>query len=221
MLVFNSQNAGSKNKFIPFLSRLVKKDVLIILLFSFLVIISTNKLNAQSNDDCLTCHSDSTLTMEKNKKQVSLFVDASVLSHSAHQKVQCIACHVGFNIDNTPHKENIQPIDCKSCHKDAAIKHPFHPQMLKANSVTGKEDVNCKGCHGTHNVISPKTPGSKFYYTNLVEACGNCHSSEKQQFLTSAHANGLRENVKGAPNCFTCHKNQITSVTISSNRICF
>ncbi len=214
MFVFSPQKVSSNIKLSSYLKRILKKDFYFIILILILLITSTDKLNAQSNDDCLTCHSDSTLTMEKNKKTVSLYVDADVLSHSAHAKLQCIACHVGFDINNTPHKENIQPIDCKSCHKDAALKHPFHPQMLKANTVTGKEDVNCKGCHGTHDVISPKVPGSKFYNTNLVEACGNCHKKEKQEFLTSAHANGLRENVKGAPNCFTCHKNQITSVTI-------
>jgi cytochrome b subunit of formate dehydrogenase len=181
----------------------------------FLLVLTTSvKINAQTNDDCLTCHSDSTLTMVKNKKTVSLFANANTLSHSAHQKLQCIACHVGFDINNTPHKANIQPIDCKSCHKDAALKHPFHPQMMKANSVTGGVDVNCKNCHGTHDVISPKTPGSKFYYTNIVDACGNCHKSEKEKYLLSAHATGLKEGIKGAPNCFTCHKNQITGITV-------
>jgi cytochrome b subunit of formate dehydrogenase len=152
--------------------------------------------------------------MEKNKKKISLFVNASTLSHSAHQKLQCIACHAGFDINNTPHKENIQPIDCKSCHMDAALKHPFHPQMMKANSITGGEDVNCKNCHGTHDIISPKTPGSKFYNTNIVDACGNCHKSEKEKYLLSAHATGLKEGIKGAPNCFTCHKNQVTGIMV-------
>ena len=98
-----------------------------ILILFLLVFPNSIKIKAQTNDDCLTCHSDSTLTMEKNKKKISLFVNATELSHSAHQKLQCIACHTGFDINNTPHKENIQPIDCKSCHTDAALKHPFHP----------------------------------------------------------------------------------------------
>jgi cytochrome b subunit of formate dehydrogenase len=189
-------------------------NALFIIFIFFLVSCSSIKISAQTNDDCLTCHNDSTLTMEKNKNKISLFVNSSTLSHSAHQKLQCIACHSGFDINNTPHKANIQPIDCKTCHTDAALKHPFHPQMMKANSVTGGEDVNCKNCHGTHDIISPKTPGSKFYYTNIVDACGNCHKTEKEKYLFSAHATGLKEGVKGAPGCFTCHKNQITGITV-------
>jgi cytochrome b subunit of formate dehydrogenase len=189
-----------------------------ILILFLLVFPNSIKIKAQTNDDCLTCHSDSTLTMEKNKKKISLFVNATELSHSAHQKLQCIACHTGFDINNTPHKENIQPIDCKSCHTDAALKHPFHPQMMKANSIAGGEDVNCKNCHGTHDIISPKTPGSKFYTTNLIEACGSCHKPEKEKYLLSAHATGLKEGIKGAPNCFTCHKNQITGITVKRDQ---
>ena len=186
---------------------------IIALLLSLLVLVTANKLSAQTNDDCLACHSDNTLTMEKNHKTISLYVDAKVLAHSAHGKLQCISCHVGFDPDNIPHKENIKPINCKSCHTDAAVLHPFHPQMLKANGVDGTEDVNCKGCHGTHDIISPKVPGSKFYKTNIVDACGSCHQEKKKEYLSSAHANGLREGIKGAPNCITCHKNPIVSAT--------
>ncbi len=210
---FSSKKINKKKNLCSLSSLFKFNNLIVLFLAAVFTSILAGKVNAQSNDDCLTCHSDSTLTMEKNKKQVSLFVNADILSKSAHQKLQCIACHVGFDIDNTPHKENIQPIDCRSCHKDAALKHPFHPQMMKANTVTGKEDVNCKGCHGTHDVISPKIPGSKFSQQNIVEACGNCHKEKRDEFLTSAHANGLREKVKGSPNCFTCHKNQIVSVT--------
>jgi cytochrome b subunit of formate dehydrogenase len=189
--------------------------VLILFLFIFFTSI---KICAQTNDDCLTCHSDSTLTMEKDKKTISLFVNVNTLSHSAHQKLQCIACHTGFDINNIPHKANIQPIDCKTCHTDAAIKHPFHPQMMNANSVTGGEDVNCKFCHGTHDIISPKIPGSKFYYKNIVNVCGSCHKSEKEEYNLSAHGLGIREGINGAPNCFTCHKNPITDITVKRDQ---
>jgi cytochrome b subunit of formate dehydrogenase len=213
MLVENLGQMVSKKK-VPLKIPQRNNNAFVALLLTFLVLVTANKLSAQTNDDCLTCHSDSTLTMVKNKKTISLFVNAKVLSHSAHGKLQCISCHVGFNPDNTPHKANIQPIDCKTCHRDAAIKHPFHPQMLKANTVSGGEDVNCVGCHGTHDIVSPKVPGSKFYFTNLVDACGSCHKPEKEEFLTSAHANGIREGIKEAPNCFVCHKSPITAVTV-------
>ena len=213
MLVFISQMVSKRTQKNPLKPRLLISNVLVFLILSFLVLITTNKLSAQTNDDCLTCHSDSTLTMEKDKKTVSLFVDVKVLANSPHKKLQCIACHVGFDPNNDPHKKNIQPINCESCHKNAPLLHPFHPQMIKANGVDGSKDVNCKGCHGTHDIVSPKVPGSKFYITNIVTACGSCHADKEKEFLTSAHANGLREGVKGSPNCIVCHKNPIVSIT--------
>ena len=46
-----------------------------------LVILPTN-IYAQSNDDCLMCHSDNTLTMEKKGKEISLFVDENIFKSS-------------------------------------------------------------------------------------------------------------------------------------------
>lgn len=213
MLDLVSKSEDKTNKQYQCKASLVKQNVIRILLITFLVIISANKLSAQTNDDCLTCHDDNTLTMEKNGKEVSLDVNPEVFGHSAHKKLDCIACHVGFSIDDIPHKENIKPINCKSCHKDAALKHPFHPQMLRSNGVDGPKDVNCKGCHGTHDIISPKVPGSKFYKTNIINACGQCHPDQKKEYLLSAHGEGFKEGVKGAPNCIVCHQNPIAAVT--------
>lgn len=188
-----------------------------IIMLTLLLLISTARLHAQSNDDCLMCHSDNTLTMEKNGKEISLYVDAKIIGHSAHKNLACISCHVGFDIDNIPHKENIKPINCESCHKDAALKHPFHPQMLEANGVDGGKDVNCKGCHGTHDVISPEVPGSKFSKSNIINACGTCHKEEKEKYIYSSHYLGLKEGITSAPNCITCHKNSIVGVSAHSD----
>ena len=167
-------------------------------------------MQAQSSSDCMLCHSDETLTMEKNGKSVPLFVNASSLQHSTHAKLVCVACHTKFNPEDIPHKENIEPVRCMNCHKDAPLKHSFHPQLLCANGNQTSPDVNCKHCHGTHYVISPKTPSSKFYKTNLAESCGECHSEVKEKFLLSAHGKAVKENIQGAPNCIQCHSNAIT-----------
>ncbi len=211
MLVSNSKLVSKEKKSSTKYGQVNFNSILSLLILTLILFLTVGKLSAQTNDDCLTCHSDSTLTMKKKGKVISLFIDAKVLAHSAHQKLQCISCHVGFNPDNDPHKKDIEPIDCKSCHKDAAVLHPFHPQMMKLKGVSDKPDLNCKGCHGTHDIISPKVPGSKFYITNMVNACGSCHKDKKAEFETSAHANGLREGIKGSPNCYTCHRNPIVS----------
>ena len=199
----------------------------IILVLSLFVL--AGKTYSQSNDDCFMCHSDNTLTMQKNGRTISLYVDQKVFEKSVHGELNCISCHVGFDPDNIPHKKNIQPVNCLNCHQDAPALHPFHPQMIKANGMGGTPDLNCRGCHGTHNVTSPETPGSKFSRANIVSACGSCHNKEKAEYETSAHANGLREGLKGVPTCITCHKNPIVSTSavkdstklkIAQNNLC-
>ena len=81
----------------------------LIVLLSIAIFINLAK--AQSNDDCLMCHSDNTLTMEKNGKTISLYVDSAVLQKSPHAKLNCVSCHVGFDPDNMPHKKDIEPIN--------------------------------------------------------------------------------------------------------------
>ena len=181
--------------------------VLLIFLFVFI-----DNIYSQSNEDCLTCHEDEQLTMEKEGKEVSLYVNEKVLKNSPHNNLSCVSCHVGFNPDDLPHKDNIQALDCKLCHNDAPIKHKFHPQMLKTGGINGTKNTSCKGCHGTHAIISPKVNDSKWYFTNLPESCGTCHQSEKDQYFTSDHSKAFKTGVKGAPNCITCHQNSITSL---------
>ncbi len=142
-------------------------------------------VNAQSNDDCLMCHSDESMTMEKNGKEVSIYVSQNVFQHSVHGKLNCVSCHVGFDPEEVPHKENITPVNCLNCHKDAKVIHTFHPQMVKADGMGGTPDVSCKNCHGTHNVSPIANPDGKWNKKNLIESCGNCHKEAKDKFVLS------------------------------------
>ncbi len=169
-------------------------------------------VEAQSRDECLACHSDKSLTMEKKGKQVSLYVEPEVLDKSPHRKLVCVACHAGFDAQNVPHKEKVDPVNCKTCHKDAPIKHQFHSQMNLAGGTKGASGISCKDCHGTHDVVSPKSPGSKFSSTKLTEFCGACHTDVKQTFVQSSHSKAQAAGVQGAPTCLECHKNPIAHV---------
>ncbi len=171
------------------------------------------RARAQTSQACLECHNDKSLTMTKNKKEVSLFVNEHTLANSPHKKLVCIACHTGFDPDNVPHKETITPVNCLSCHNKAMLKHSFHPNTVHATGLGGSPDINCKNCHGTHDVVSPKVEGSKFFEKNLVQACGSCHQDQKETFLHSAHFKALDSGVKDAPTCLTCHRNNITNIT--------
>lgn len=190
-----------------------EKSLTIIIVILF-VLIPLSNLLSQTNEDCQTCHSDKDLTMEKKGKTVSLFVDENVLKNSVHKKLSCISCHRDFNHEEIPHKENIEPIKCTTCHKDAPTKHFFHPKMFRVGERFGDKAVDCKGCHGTHNVLSTKNPRSNFFVSNLTNSCGNCHKDVKDQFTASLHFKALNENNPLAPECLSCHKYKISNTYV-------
>lgn len=191
---------------------------LFLFLFVFLLFTAV-PLSAQSNDDCLMCHSDDTMTMEKNGKEISLYVSQDVFDHSVHGKLKCISCHVGFDPEEIPHKENITPVNCLNCHTDAKVVHSFHPQMVEANGMNGTPDVSCKNCHGTHNISSISDPDGKWSKKNLVGSCGSCHKVPEEKYVLSEHGKAFAEGVEGAPNCISCHQSSIVSVNKGKNSL--
>ncbi len=177
-----------------------------------LIISAHHVLLSQTREDCLTCHSDQSLSKESDGKQVSLFVEENILTHSPHKKLVCVACHTKFDPNNVPHKEKITEVNCLTCHQSAPVKHPFHPQLADAIKNKQQPDVGCKDCHGKHDVVSPKVPDSKFSKTKLTESCGECHSDVKEHFAESAHGKAAAAGIAGAPNCISCHQNKIIGV---------
>ncbi|HLF13813.1 MAG TPA: cytochrome b/b6 domain-containing protein [Bacteroidota bacterium] len=188
------------------------------LLFAAFWILS-GPARAQSRDDCLACHSDTSLTTERNGAQVPLFVDAAVLGRSPHKKLVCTACHPGFDPAEMPHRKNIRPVECLTCHKGAELKHRFHPQLAQAIARKEEPSVSCKDCHGTHNVISPKEKESPFNRANISEGCGQCHGDVVEQFAASAHGGAFAAGVKGAPECLGCHGHDITPASHPDNGV--
>jgi len=169
--------------------------------------------SAQSVDDCLACHSDSTLTTERKGKTFSLFVDRAIQKKSPHAKLICTACHTGFDATNVPHKEKIDPVNCLTCHKNTVSNHAFHSAVLKAKGEGAGLSAACKQCHGTHNVVAVKSKDSKHAGVNLVETCGACHMKVKETFVTSEHGKALASDIVGAPDCITCHRNPISKIS--------
>jgi len=183
-----------------------------VLLILIAVLLFRSQVQAQSRADCLNCHSDKSMTMERKGREVSIYVDESKLNESVHGTLACVACHVGFDPNNVPHKAKIEPVKCWACHKDAQEKHKFHPSMILAGGKIGAPDLSCKDCHGTHEISSPETPGSKFSSVNISYACGECHDDVEQAFEGSAHGKALRAGLTGAPNCLSCHLKPVVSV---------
>ena len=176
-------------------------------LLSLLTIILLNSLFARpifasSNDDCLACHSDSTLTMQKDGKTISLYVNPAIFSSSVHGDagVACTDCHQGFSADDVPHKQTSPNVDCDQCHSVNLLA------PKGANYHLAHSSVKCWSCHGTHDI----KPASKI----VVDAkCISCHASKKV-FLQSAHA---KATVGKEPfTCVTCHGKAHDVKTVAS-----
>jgi cytochrome b subunit of formate dehydrogenase len=162
-------------------------------------------LRAQSNDDCLACHSDPSLTTERRGRTVSLHVDAAALGASAHAGLSCVDCHTGLDPNELPHARTIRPVRCLECHADAPGAHPFHPALAHATGTDGGPAVSCKGCHGTHDVKPVSDPAFPFRPAAMAAACGRCHVGEARDYRASAHGQALAAGEKGAPGCLSCH----------------
>ncbi len=189
---------------------MLKKRTILSSVFLSLLLGAATLASAQTVDDCMACHSDKDLSMERRGRNVSLYTNLSVLRSSPHSKLQCVACHTGFNPEDIPHKERITPVQCSSCHKDATRTHKFHNAMLLEAQKKGTLQQACKDCHGTHNVQSPKNPASPFHASKLTETCGKCHGDAVAAYTTSAHGKAMNAKTPGAPGCITCHSSVVT-----------
>ena len=199
----------------------LNKNISFLVLFSFLVFSSLifQDTSAQTkkiadNSDCLGCHNDPDISKERKGKTVSLTVKEFTLPRSVHGSLKCTDCHKGFSADDIPHKAVITPVNCTDCHKDAGSIHKFHPQMASSLN-SGKPEVNCKNCHGTHEITSSRNPNSPMGFFNSTNFCGNCHKQIRAEHISSQHFVMLSKNNPNAPTCIFCHQNPITPKSVS------
>ncbi|HEX7077522.1 MAG TPA: cytochrome c3 family protein [Candidatus Eisenbacteria bacterium] len=176
-------------------------------------------LAAPTSEDCLECHGEDDITMERGGRTVSLTVNPAILRGSAHAKLACVECHVGFDPEETPHKAEITPVQCGSCHKEIAELHAksLHGQALARGD---KLAPGCKDCHGRHDVLPVKDFRSPVAPLNVPMLCGKCHQEgapvQRQRpihqdhilenFSESIHGEALlKKGLIVAPNCASCH----------------
>lgn len=201
-----------------------------LLLSSFIsILFSAVSIFAQSNDQCLSCHSDNDITMEKNGRTIKLTVKKHEIAKSVHSKLLCVNCHTGFNADDIPHKTGKMEVNCIDCHSNPKSKHMWHPSMARANGTKNSSpDVNCANCHGYHKIVSPGDPSSPMNIANSTEFCGKCHVNEKKDHIQSEHFSQANAHNPNSPNCIFCHKNPITKgwnvqtskLKINQERLC-
>lgn len=164
---------------------------------------------ATANQACIDCHSDKAATMEKDHREISIFVDGAAFAKSVHGDFKCVDCHEGFDADSLPHKAHIMPVDCASCHSDSGGRHVFHPR-LALDPVPHGDDTSCAACHGTHAIAAVDSAAFPFRRARQAESCGRCHPTERDHFAASAHGRALAVTAD-APGCLACHEKAVVN----------
>ncbi len=188
-----------------------------------LLLVQSLGVMAQTNDDCLSCHDDATLSKIRAGKKVPLYVKPDALQHSVHKSVDCAACHTDAAVKDFPHPETLKPVNCGNCHTDAKEKYfrSIHGKAFLANEPYAP---SCKECHGTHDILKSDQPTSRTYKMNIPILCGSCHKEGApvarnynisqhnilENYSEGIHGQGIyKKGLIVSATCNNCHGNHL------------
>ena len=75
--------------------------------------------------------------MERNGKTVSAYVKTSILNKSPHKDIDCVYCHEDADVEDFPHAENLNRVNCESCHPVAEMQFNkgIHGKIFSQNGL--------------------------------------------------------------------------------------
>ena len=196
----------------------IKQFVIFIILFiiCFLFTVSDSLPQVQ-NQKCMICHGKPDISKKREDGSVKmLFVNDSMLLHSAHSKITCYDCHNDIvEITALGHKKNINKVQCTRCHYDnnpvgapetekyREFQESVHQQEL--NNGNPKAPV-CQTCHGSHDILHAKTLSSLELKKKITQTCGQCHLDIYTTYKSSVHGKAIFDkNITDVPVCTDCH----------------
>ena len=124
-----------------------------------------------SNDDCLACHGDKSMTTKRGGRTVSLYVDKKKLTGSIHGSLDCTSCHAALEGTELPHAVPVAKVNCGSCHSDEGQQHAA---SLHGKAVAHGDTLapRCVNCHGNHDILPVKDPRSAVAPLKIPFVCG-------------------------------------------------
>ena len=179
----------------------------------------------------MMCHEDISLEGMLNGKLVSMFVDTMVFENSVHHNNSCISCHADAAEEGFPHAEDLEPVNCGSCHTGPMAENTrgIHGQALLMNDPHAP---SCKECHGHHDILHYTDPDSRTYKMNIPFLCGKCHREGEvvarvydvsehnivENYTQGIHGRGLFEaGLIVTATCNNCHGNHLVLPHSSPN----
>jgi formate dehydrogenase gamma subunit len=160
---------------------------------------------AVPNKDCLECHADKELSKTNAAGQViSLYVDESRLTASAHRTNSCVSCHVQMSAEHPDDEVPAKPVDCAACHRRRSASYAVSAHGVAVRA--GKRDAaRCASCHGTHGILRSTDPASPLHFTMLALTCGQCHPQAARAVEESVHGRLTARGGREAATCADCH----------------
>ena len=201
-----------------------KKKILCSAAFILLLLfLSFPSFATVTNEDCETCHSDPELKTERQGRTRSLYVDFKRFSVSVHKSLKCINCHLDAAVDEFPHPERLEKVDCGKCHEKASEEFfgGVHGKALKRGAPYAP---TCSECHSEHYILPSQNFQSHTYKMNIPVLCGKCHREgapvarvyniPEKNILTnysqSIHGEGLfKRGLIVTATCNDCHGNHL------------
>ncbi|MFQ5583858.1 MAG: cytochrome c3 family protein [Calditrichia bacterium] len=195
------------------------RQTLLVLFNLLIVTFLYSGVAAQSNSDCLDCHSDPELTAKRGGKEISMYIDIDVYDRSVHGEQDCIDCHEDADVEEFPHADILERVDCSLCHDDVQEKFNagIHGEALEKGDLYAP---TCAECHGKHDILPPTDPQSRTFKMNIPILCGKCHRegapvarayniSEHnilENYTQSIHGEGLfKKGLIVTATCNNCH----------------
>ena len=173
-----------------------------------------------ADKDCLTCHSQSDLTMTRDGNTVSLYVDEEAYEGSAHADTACAQCHTDVTVAEERACSTVQSqVDCSICHAEQVTEYDTstHGTLFAEGDV---DAPSCQDCHAKHATLGQNSPMSPTYALNVPTLCGDCHRIGEQaatridakvddivgSYEDSVHGRGLIESgLVVTATCANCH----------------
>jgi predicted CXXCH cytochrome family protein len=162
-----------------------------------------------ASDRCLECHAEPDLgTIEVNGETKSLTVSVDDWHDSVHSRLDCTACHAGFEArDHTPEEtegwnQQAKLTACSDCHSS---EFKMYDQSFHGNLVMNEGSTQapaCGDCHGSHGIVDPTTTE---FRESIPEVCGRCHGEKEFTYEDTYHGKSVRLGEPSRAVCTDCH----------------